>query len=304
MIDPFDPTTDEDGLLAVSALLDGTATGDERARVAADPALEQLVADLRSIREPLRSVPVPAAVREQMIAAALAEFDGATAAAATTPTTTPVTGSTAATTARVLRFEHRRRWYAVGSGAAAAAVAVLFVGALVVGGRDSGDESVADEATTAKAVTGALDTSAAPFAATGGSGEERSDVATADAEVAAAAQESGLDDATGTAAPMAATEMAPTATMAAAEGTIAEIDAPADTVSITSPEQLAAYARTQRAVLPLPGLGLPCVDEGTEAVGEVTYQGIASIVVRDSTTGEIRAHDLQDGCAVLAVVAP
>lgn len=299
MIDPFDPTTDEDGLLAVSALLDGTATDDERARVAADPALEQLVVDLRSIREPLRSVPVPAAVREQMIAAALAEFDGATDAA-----TTPATGSTAATTARVLRFEQRRRWYAVVSGAAAAAVAVLFVGALVVGGRDSGDESVADEATTAKAVTGALDTSAAPFAAAGGSGEERSDVATADAEVAAADQESGLDDATGTAAPMAATEMAPTATMAAAEGTIAEIDAPADTVSITSPEQLAAYARTQRAVLPLPGLGLPCVDEGTEAVGEVTYQGIASIVVRDSTTGEIRAHDLQDGCAVLAVVAP
>eukprot|EP01041_Mallomonas_annulata_P026936 gene26936-48394_t len=41
--DPLDPQTPDEDLLAVSALLDGTATADDEARVDADPALRELL---------------------------------------------------------------------------------------------------------------------------------------------------------------------------------------------------------------------------------------------------------------------
>lgn len=60
----------------VSAVLDGEATADERARVEADPAARGRRAELADIRRQVAaSVPVPGEARERALAAALAEFD-------------------------------------------------------------------------------------------------------------------------------------------------------------------------------------------------------------------------------------
>ncbi|MGI9595680.1 MAG: hypothetical protein ACR2QK_05950 [Acidimicrobiales bacterium] len=77
-------TEDELDLLA-SAYLDGEATSEEVALVERDPGLLARVEQLRSVSGRLTaSVPLPAAeLKEQHLAAALAEFDGPTAAAPT-----------------------------------------------------------------------------------------------------------------------------------------------------------------------------------------------------------------------------
>jgi hypothetical protein len=76
------------------------------------------------------------------------------------------------------------------------------------------------------------------------------------------------------------------------------------TVTITNPRALLDYANGAQAILPLPGLALPCVAEGLEAVGEVTYRGTQVVVVRDPATGTVTALDLQDECAVVATITP
>ncbi len=93
---------------------------------------------------------------------------------------------------------------------------------------------------------------------------------------------------------------------AATEATIDSLDGAAEVmVSITSPEQLRDYARGRRAVLPLPGLGFPCVDDDdVEPIGEVSYQGVPAIVVRDPSTGTVTAYDLRGTCAVVATATP
>lgn len=296
MIDPFDPSTDADGLLAVSALVDGIATDADRTRVAADPELGALVEDLLAARGPLRSVALPEADRDRIVAAALAEFDSIHQAS---------TGGGSAEPTNVRHLAQRRRWYGVLSGAAAAAVAVVFVGNLV---GDDGDPSVAVDATApavaeARSTMGsaAIDDAAGMVTGSGNDAGAPAPDATGPADQAGAATPAAIEV---TAAPMAAAELAPAETEGAPGGTIASIDGAAEVVSIASPGQLETYARSQGPVIPLPGLGFPCVAEGTEAIGEVTYQGIAAIVVRDPATGEVRAHDLQAGCAVLVKVSP
>ena len=66
-----DPTFDE----LASAHLDGATTPEEAARVAADPALQARVEELRRIRDAVAEVPsVDPARRDAAIAAALAAF--------------------------------------------------------------------------------------------------------------------------------------------------------------------------------------------------------------------------------------
>lgn len=317
MTDPFDPTPDEDALLAVSALLDGTASAEDVARVESDPALRALLDDLRVLRAEVADVPPPpAATRDAAIAGALAVFDEVHAPT-TTDTVAAHTSPTGSTppAANVVRFERRRRWYGVVTGAAAAAVAVLFVGALVSGGLGGGDDEestafespAADEARTAPAETLAGATEAPPAM-----GAEPMMTETGELDAATEAPD-GADQAGGadvemadTTEPPAAAEatVAPAATNAATDDTIDSIDGAAEVVAITSPEQLRDYANGRRAVLPLPGLGFPCVEEGQEAIGEVTYQGVQSIVVRDPSTGTVTAYDLRGSCAVVATVEP
>ena len=311
--DPLDPQTPDEDLLAVSALLDGTATADDVARVDADPVLRELLDTWRDQRTALADVAVPAQAREDALVAAMAAFDllrdeqhdeqhDADTASGIAAALAPAPGN-------VIRFERRRRTYRLLTGVAAA-VGVLFVGALVAGGLGSMGGS--DEETTAIAPEAAAKTPP-PDAA-----RVADDPATPMMESAEAAPMGGAAPAADT-GDAAFSTVSPAATEAATEATeapaAAETPAPensADSISgaadlvvaITTPQALLDYANTQQPILPLPGLAFPCVDEGDEAIGQVTYQGTPAVVVRDPRTSEVRALDLDGGCAVLATATP
>ncbi len=292
--DAHDPLTPDEDLLAVSALLDGTATADDRARVDADPALQQLVDTLRVQRTDLADVQVPDRARERALGAAMAVFDGLQAP---TPSHLPT---------NVIRFERRRRSYRLLTGAAAA-VGVLFVGALAIGalgsmgGDDEESASVASDpsakaASPAPAGVNAVDDPATPMM-------ESAAADSTSAGASAGAFDTQLPAATESAA--APTE-APEATEApASQDGIDSIDQAAELeVTIATPQQLLDYANTKQPILALPGLPFPCVADGLEAVGEVRYRGVQVIVVRNPATGEVNAFDIQDECALIATVAP
>ena len=115
-VQPSDTPSDE--LVAVSAILDGTATADERALVEASPELGGLVDELRTHRQAIVEVEVPDAVRESAIAAALAAFDELHVAAA------PLAAAAVAP-ANVVSLDRRRRMYRRVTGAAAAVIVVV-----------------------------------------------------------------------------------------------------------------------------------------------------------------------------------
>ncbi|MCB0999921.1 MAG: hypothetical protein KDB40_11555 [Acidimicrobiales bacterium] len=309
MSDDFDPELDDDDLLAVSALLDGDATDEQRRRVGAVPALRAMYDDLLVLRGPLADVPAPAAARESALEAALAEYDLQYA-----PPTADVRPAST-----VVAFERRRRWarsMTVATGAAAAAVAVLFVGALVIGGGGDDEETTAFEAAGAEPAPDARIeiASADPLAATaddasGDAAATAEDAATADTFASGGADtviESDDDGEAGTAGAAEATE-APTATTTGGDGTIPVIDAPATVdavVELADPDELVSWAAGVDPVLPLPGLGLPCLTDGDEALGDVRYAGTAAFVGRDLRTGRLSVYDVGDDCAVLARVTP
>ncbi|MCX6519857.1 MAG: hypothetical protein NTZ21_04255 [Actinobacteria bacterium] len=319
--DPLDPQTPDEDLLAVSALLDGTATADDEARVDADPALRELLDIWRDQRTALADVAAPAGAREDALAAAMSVFDRLQSEqhdqrVEDDDTVAPVVNITPAGTApapgNVIRFERRRRTYRLLTGAAAA-VGVLFVGALVVGGLGSMGGS--DEESTAIAPE------AAAKSPTPDASRVADDPATPMMESAEAAPMGDAAGGAGETGDGAFSTAAPAATESAAASEITEApaatDAPApensaDTISgaadlvvtITTPQALLDYANTRQAILPLPGLAFPCVAEGDQAVGEVSYQGTPAVVVRDPGTGEVTALDLDGGCAVLATVTP
>lgn len=310
--DDFDDAPDDD-LLAVSAVLDGDATAEQRARVDAVPALRAMYDDLVALRGPLAEVPVPSAARESAVAAALAEYDVLHAAP-------PADVRPAGT---VVTFERRRRWarsMTFATGAAAAAVAVLFVGALVLGGGGDDEDTTAFEAAGAEPAPGArIEIAPAdPLAATaddasGDAAATAEESATADTFAAGGADTviesdgdagSGGDD--GDADASEATE-APEATTTGGDGTIPVIDAPATVdavVELADADELVAWAAGVDPVLPLPGLGLPCLTDGDEALGDVRYAGTPAFVGRNAGTGELSVYDVGADCAVLERVTP
>lgn len=315
MNDPLDPLTPDEDFLAVSALLDGTATADARARVDADPALQDLLIVLRTQRAELADVPADEGIREQAIARALAAFDDLqsstaeddrSSADASVPVAVQIASAPhlAPSPTNVVRLERRRSSYRILTGAAAA-VGVLFIGVLAIGalgstgGRDE-SASLASDPAAAKAAPGDIDDPATPM------------LETAQAETAVAS-DSGTQGAFGTTSP-AATESAdasqaaeePAITEAPASGgSIAVIGGPANlSIAITTAQQLLDYANTQQPILPLPGLAFPCVADGMQAIGEATYQGVQVIVVRDPVTGAVQAFDYQDGCSLVAAATP
>lgn len=77
MTDPSHPDLPSDDLdQLVSAHLDGATTPEEAARIEADPAARARLAQLRGVRDALRTpTPVDAGARETAVAAALAAFD-------------------------------------------------------------------------------------------------------------------------------------------------------------------------------------------------------------------------------------
>jgi hypothetical protein len=143
-----DPRRADDDL--VSAVLDGEATAEERARVDADPVLAERLAEFESVAHHVRGPvePVDDAVREQAIARALAAAGGSAASAEA-----DVIGIDRARNGR--RFEVSRRMLAV----AAAGIAVLALagGLLTLGDGDGAQDRAAGTGDDAGVETAAGD---------------------------------------------------------------------------------------------------------------------------------------------------
>lgn len=141
MTDAALPPDDE----IVSAVLDGEATDDERARVEADPAARRRLAELADLRRHLAApVAVPDDAREQALAAALAAYDQQRLGD-TTGSTPGVTAATSAATSAagldpvpsapdelaVRRARRSGRGARALAAAAAIVVVIIGIGALV-----------------------------------------------------------------------------------------------------------------------------------------------------------------------------
>jgi hypothetical protein len=313
-------------LEAASAAVDGLAAPDEHALVDSSPSLQADVERFTALRGRIADVTVPAAARESAIAAALAAFDALPAERA--GTSTPAPG------ANVVSLASRRRGqYRLLLGAAAA-VAVLGIGAVALnsGGTDNDESSAATIGATSLAES-------APAGSAGGAGEteraEEPPVAEKTADTAAA-----QDDADAEAGDAASAEPAAAPT----DDTSFVILAPAEvTPAIESPEELLAYAsdtgavaddaspveteaateapaatespaETQAADTSTPAAPAPTVVTGLDpltactgadsvSVGTVIYQGSLAYVVRLVETGEVRALSTVD-CTLLATAIP
>ena len=137
----------DDQYLLASAYADGEVTPAERVLAEADPAVMAEVTRLRALRGALRDVDAPAdAARAAMIAAAMTEFE-------VTPDVAPAVTREPArrVTPTVVSSRRPARWFnwERAAGLAAAAVAVVAIGAVVVSGtRGGGDDDSADIAAT------------------------------------------------------------------------------------------------------------------------------------------------------------
>jgi len=165
-----DPTPRPDDEL-VSAVLDGEASADERARVEADPASRQRLAELRAVRDLVAApVPVPSEAREAAIAAALGLYDAGSGGVAGDPGTTfaPPRPTPPPTDDLAARRASRR---GTGGGrflAAAAAIVVVLIGAGVV-------LRVLNPPSSETMATSADRSSESPQVAAGGSGSGNAD---------------------------------------------------------------------------------------------------------------------------------
>ena len=172
-------------------------------------------------------------------------------------------------------------------------MAALFVGALAFGGLGGSDEdqsaSVATEAAAAKDEA----RTAAPAADAMTEAASATTAAGSAFDAAGGASQSEGSDGT----------LAATDTIAAAAETTEAADDSAGTVALATPEQLRDWAQSQQGVIPLPGLGLPCVDDDAVVVGEVAYQGVAVVVVREADE-TLLAYDPQVDCALVVSVEP
>jgi len=313
-------------LEAASAAVDGLATTDERALVEASPALQADVERFTAISGRIKDVVVPPSARGSALAAALAEFDDlaaaddapAAAAATATGTTAPVVSLT----------DRRRRQYRVLLGAAAA-VAVLGVGAVALNSLSGGT----DEDSASVATAGASTFIESSPAETSAQTERDEDPASEKTEGAADAEVA--DVATELPAPAAPAEAGETV----ADSTPLVINDSAEvTPSIESPEELLAYATTglvtgapspdatvaatedtaasDTTTVEAPDTTSPLLDplsdclaadtdaaDTNEYVGAVMYQGAPAHVVRVVRTGEIRALSTAD-CRLIVSATP
>ncbi len=307
MSTPPSASEPDDGLLAVSAVVDGFASDEERAVVAASPELQALLEEMLADRARLADlddVEVAGDVREWSVAAALQVYDRVlegrdavalgddedtagvpmAAAAAAAVGSSPV-----APVAQVVDLQRRRRAYRLLT-TAAAAVAIAFVGVAVVGGLGGGRD---DEATTAVATTAAA-SDTAPGAMS--------------MEAAPAAEEDPATDAAGGAQDDATRAAAETTTAGAADApeatpfTIGPDGAAVGDV-LATPDELVAWATGREAMVPLAGVEVPCVPGGAETLGTAIYDGRDAVIGRDPATGRVSAFDLAT-CELLAEVGP
>lgn len=208
--------TERDELL--SAALDGTASPDERAAIAADPALSGELARLTTARDELRRVDADVEVdpftRRRHLAAAGDAFDALQLGGASldlrAASSTPADDGASAIVADVVamnRPDRRRRPLGALVGAAAAIILAVGVAGPLVGGGD--DDSSGD---AASAAFEAADTADAAEAMTADAAEEEMATASADDamedESADAMDAESADDAMVEAESIASTEVA------------------------------------------------------------------------------------------------
>lgn len=255
--------TDDQYLLA-SAYLDGDVTPNERAAAEADPAVMAEVARLRDLQIALRSVEPPSAdTRAAMIGAALAEFQptaqplaAPSPASALSPSPSPMTSAGSRRAARWSTWER-------GLGLAAAAVAVLAVGAVVVTGLRGGGS---DDDSASSAPTEGLEQT--EIAADGRSAGPEASPGSAEVMLDAADTAAGDDaDAGGAPAAPEASEPADLAIASATEAP-AETDAPSGAGSHA--ESLADSGRVLASVDELAAYGQELLELGA-AEPDATY---------------------------------
>jgi hypothetical protein len=265
----------------VTAVVDGGADDDQRTRVESDERLSALARELGVLRVELRATPpLSAERRERAIHAALDAFDDLIGGAPVTPNDD--TNPASPVVELAARRRRARRWLDV----AAAVVTVTAVGGLAafLAGRDGSDGGVAEspEIVAVEPATG---------------GTDAKDVAASDVRVGGGA-DGGLPPVGGAVASAeAAPEAAPDETAAAG----LSIDGPAEVMlavpEFTTPDAVRTWAAGIDDVLPLPGQLLACVPDGGTYVGDVRYQGVDAVVVRDAGSNLIVAA--RAGCEVL-----
>jgi hypothetical protein len=264
------PSADPADVELASAYLDGETDATERARVEAEPHLLALVAELRALQSTIADVaPVPDAVREAAIAAALADHDAAAARVADgLPTATP-------TPERAVRAPRRARQWRFLGGAAAAAVAALVGVAVVSNGGGGGTLATKTDASRTFDVpaAGAPADGATPEAATprptidaiGGPAEAAPVISTTDEVLAIVAAQ----------------------TAATTAGGSPDANAPSTTTS------------TMRDASVAP----PCVPADQTFVAQVVWIDTPAVIRLDPATGIIQVV-ATDGCALLVALAP
>jgi hypothetical protein len=287
--DDLDPQTPSESLLAVSAHLDGTATSAEQALVASSPHLGELLTQLRADQAELADVYIPTTAKHDALAAAMAAFDEVHAVVAPT--------ASAPLPANVVSLQRRRTAYRFLT-AAAAVVAVAFVGIALSNG--GGTDEEASTATEGPLDPAAKEHSSADAPSAAGAYEQ---APVADAMTAA--PEASLSASMTTSAP-AATE-APAESLEATFGTdlaaIPAAGAGTGSTTITSPEQLLAFAAARTPLIPIDNQAFTCLAPGDEMLGDALYQGTPILIGRVAATGVVTGYDATT-CAALITVGP
>jgi hypothetical protein len=304
MNDEIEPPVPDDRLLAVSAVLDGSADAAEMALVDSSDETRDLLAEFRSHQESLRSVIVPADAAPWSIGAALDVFDRERGHTHLAPDAAAVaagvTGTSVAPAGNVVRLRRSTSMARVLTGVAAALVVVM-VGMVVVGGIGGSGGSDSELSSSTEPPVAALTQRGAA-----------DDVAN-DQELPAEAAASALADTTATKSPdsIAADSTAPAATAApaATEAPPAvnsfSIEAGGATAGTTlsTPDELVSFAAARSALIPLDGQTFRCVEGDDDALGAVQYDGIEAIVTRNRVSSAVSVFDLRD-CRILATVTP
>jgi hypothetical protein len=319
-------------LEAASAAVDGLATSEERALVEASPSLQADVERFTAVRDSITDVAVPAAARESAVAAALAAFDALAAESAATPAVTPA--------ANVVPLASRRRRQYRALVGAAAAVAVIGIGAVALNSGGTDEESSAVTIAAESVVDGADSVvDEAPLESASGAGQtERAEESTAaeKTEGAPTAEDAADADAeagdAASAEPPAASATTPLVILSPAEvtpairtaeellayadsaGAVVE-DAPADTEATNAAAADTQATDTQATETSAGVPGAPattvatvldpvtaCTAPDSEYVGTVVYQGTPAFVVRIIDTDEVRALSTLD-CTLLVAAS-
>lgn len=298
MNDKIELPEPDDRLLAVSAVLDGTADAAEVALVEASSDAQSLLGELRSHQAALRSVAVPADAAPWSMSAALDIFDREGPRGQVAPDAEAASAGSSSVSGTVVPFRRRSSTSRVLTGMAAALVLVM-VGVVAVGGLDGFGGSDSELSSSTESPLAALSDE-------GGADDEGSaravpaesaDSAMIDSATKSSSDQSSASSPASTAAP-AATE-AP----AAVESFSIEAGGATAGMALSTPEELALYAAERSALVPLEGQTFRCVEGDDEALGAVRYAGVEAIVTRSRASSLVTVFDLRD-CKVLATTNP